>query len=232
MEKRNKTYVEDLDRGIYDIKNEFRYTYKSQAGLTPEIVREISEKKSEPQWMLEFRLKSLDHYHRIETPTWGPDLAELDIENIVNYVKPEVEQKHTWDDVPEDIKETFERLGIPDAERKSLAGVGAQYDSEVVYHSLREELVKQGVIYMDIEKALREHEDIVKSYFMTLVPPQDHKYAALHGAVWSGGSFVYVPEGVQVDIPLQSYFRLNAPGAGQFEHTLIIVEKGAKLHFM
>lgn len=232
MEKRNKTYVEDLDRGIYDIKNEFRFTYKANAGLTPEIIREISLKKGEPEWMLQFRLTSLEHYNRIETPTWGPDLSDLDIENIVNYVKPEVEEKHTWEEVPEDIKGTFERLGIPDAERKSLAGVGAQYDSEVVYHSLREELVKQGVIYLDIEKALREHEDTVKSYFMTLVPPRDHKYAALHGAVWSGGSFVYVPEGVQVDIPLQSYFRLNAPGAGQFEHTLIIVEKGAKLHFI
>lgn len=232
MEKRNKTYVEDLDRGIYDIKNDFKYTYKSDAGLTPDIIREISREKNEPDWMLNFRLKALDHYNHIETPTWGPELSELDIEDIVHYVKPEIGQKHTWDEVPDDIKNTFERLGIPEAERKSLAGVGAQYDSEVVYHSLREELVQQGVIYTDIETALKEHEDIVKQYFMTLVPPNDHKYAALHGAVWSGGSFVYVPAGVQVEIPLQSYFRLNAPGAGQFEHTMIIVEKGAKLHFI
>lgn len=232
MEKRNKTYVEELDRGIYDIKNEFRYEYKSDAGLTPDIIREISKEKNEPQWMLEFRLKSLENYFKIGLPTWGPDISDLDIENIVTYVRPDTRLKSTWEEVPEDIKDTFERLGIPEAERKSLAGVGAQYDSEVVYHSIKEELVKQGVIYTDIETALKEYEDIVKEYFMKLVPNTDHKFAALHGAVWSGGSFVYVPEGVQVDIPLQSYFRLNAPGAGQFEHTLIIVEKGAKLHFI
>ncbi len=232
MEKRNKTYVEDPDRGIYDIKNEFRYNYKSKSGLTPEIIREISAEKNEPEWMLEFRLKSLENFFNIEVPTWGPDLSELDIENIVTYVRPEIDIKTSWEDVPEDIKNTFERLGIPEAERTSLAGVGAQYDSEVVYHSIKDELVKQGVVYTDMESAVKEYEDIVKKYFMTLVPNNDHKFAALHGAVWSGGSFVYVPEGVQVDIPLQSYFRLNAPGAGQFEHTLIIVEKGAKLHFI
>lgn len=232
MEKRNKTYVEDLDRGIYDIKNDFKYTYKSSSGLTPEIIREISKEKNEPEWMLEFRLKSLENFYNIEVPTWGPDLSELDIDNIVTYVRPEIDLKTSWDDVPEDIKNTFERLGIPEAERKSLAGVGAQYDSEVVYHSIKDELVKQGVVYTDMENAVKEYEDIVKKYFMTLIPNNDHKFAALHGAVWSGGSFVYVPEGVQVDIPLQSYFRLNAPGAGQFEHTLIIVEKGAKLHFI
>ncbi len=232
MEKRNKTYVDDLDRGIYDIKNDFKYNFKSEAGLTPDIIREISAKKEEPEWMLQFRLKALEHFNRIEAPTWGPDLSDLDIAEIVHYVQPEVDEQRSWDDVPNDIKETFERLGIPQAERNSLAGVGAQYDSEVVYHSMKEELIEQGVIYMDIETALKEHEDIVKQYFMSLVPPNDHKFAALHGAVWSGGSFVYVPEGVQVDIPLQSYFRLNAPGAGQFEHTLIIVEKGAKLHFI
>lgn len=232
MEKRNKTYVEDLDRGIYDIKNEFKYKYKAEAGLTPEIILDISQRKGEPEWMTKFRLRSLEYFNQISAPTWGPDLSDLDISEIIHYVKPEVEEQRSWDDVPEDIKETFERLGIPEAERRSLAGVGAQYDSEVVYHSLKEELVKQGVVYMDIETALKEHEDIVKEYFMTLIPPNDHKFAALHGAVWSGGSFVYVPEGVQVDIPLQSYFRLNAPGAGQFEHTLIIVEKGAKLHFI
>lgn len=232
MEKRNKTYVEDLDRGIYDIKNDFNYSFKAEAGLTPDIIREISQRKNEPEWMLNFRLKALGYFNQIENPTWGPDLSELNVDEIINYVKPQIGQKHTWDEVPDDIKNTFERLGIPEAERKSLAGVGAQYDSEVVYHSLRDELVKQGVIYTDIETALKEHEEIVKQYFMTLVPPNDHKYAALHGAVWSGGSFVYVPAGVQVEIPLQSYFRLNAPGAGQFEHTMIIVEKGAKLHFI
>ena len=232
MEKRNKTYVEDLDRGIYDIKNDFKYNFKSEAGLTPDIIREISHKKDEPEWMTEFRLKSLENFNNIETPTWGPDLSDLDIGEIIHYVQPEVDEQRSWDDVPEDIKQTFERLGIPQAERNSLAGVGAQYDSEVVYHSMKEELIEQGVIYMDIETALKEHEDIVREYFMTLIPNNDHKYAALHGAVWSGGSFVYVPAGVDVDVPLQSYFRLNAPGAGQFEHTMIIVEKGAKLHFI
>ena len=231
MEKR-KTYVEDLDRGLYDIKNEDRYSFKVSSGLTDKIVEEISKEKNEPQWMRDFRLKSLKVYNITEMPTWGPSLEELDMGNIITYVKPDTELKGSWKEVPEDIKNTFERLGIPQAERESLAGVGAQYDSEVVYHSIREDLVKQGVIYTDMETAVKEYEDIVKEYFMKLVPPNDHKFVALHGAVWSGGSFVYVPEGVNVEIPLQSYFRLNSPGAGQFEHTLIIVEKGAKLHFI
>ncbi|NLP28852.1 MAG: Fe-S cluster assembly protein SufB [Clostridia bacterium] len=231
MEKR-KTYVEDLDRGLYDIINEDRYSYKVSSGLTPEIVEEISKEKNEPQWMRDFRLKSLDIYNKIEMPTWGPSLDDLDMDNIVTYVKPETTLTGSWNEVPDDIKNTFERLGIPQAERESLAGVGAQYDSEVVYHSIKEELVQQGVIYTDMETAIRDYEDIVKEYFMKLVPPNDHKFVALHGAVWSGGSFVYVPEGVKVEIPLQSYFRLNSPGAGQFEHTLIIVEKGASLHFI
>jgi Fe-S cluster assembly protein SufB len=230
--ERKRTYIEDVDRGIYDLKNEVRYSYKADKGLTPEIVREISRKKNEPQWMTDFRIKSLEIYNSKPVPTWGADLSELDIENIVHYIKPDTDMKHDWEEVPEDIKKTFDLLGIPKAEKESLAGVGAQYDSEVVYHSMREDLVKQGVVYTDMETAMRDYEDIVKQYFMKLVPPSDHKFAALHGAVWSGGSFVYVPEGVEVDIPLQSYFRLNAPGAGQFEHTLIIVEKGAKLHFI
>jgi Fe-S cluster assembly protein SufB len=229
---RKKTQIEELDRGIYDVKNEFKYSYKADEGLTPEIVREISKEKHEPQWMTDFRLKSLELYNSIAVPPWGPDISELDIDNIVTYVKPNTDMKGTWEEVPEDIKKTFDLLGIPQAERTSLAGVGAQYDSEVVYHSIREDLVKKGVVYTDMETAIKEYESIVKEYFMTCVPPSDHKFAALHGAVWSGGSFVYVPEGVEVDIPLQSYFRLNAPGAGQFEHTLIIVEKGAKLHFI
>lgn len=232
MEKRNKTYIEDLDRGVYDVKNEFEYSYKSESGLTEEIIREISAKKNEPEWMLEFRLKSLAIYHQLEVPTWSPDISDLNIEDIVTYVRPNSDMKASWDDVPEEIKRTFDLLGIPEAEKKSLAGVGAQYDSEVVYHSIKEELVKQGVVYTDIETALKDYEDIVKEYFMKLIPNTDHKFAALHGAVWSGGSFVYVPEGVDVDIPLQSYFRLNAPGAGQFEHTMIIVEKNAKCHFI
>lgn len=232
MEPIKKTYVEDMDRGIYDIKNKFEYSYIANAGLTEDIIREISGKKNEPQWMLEFRLKSLEIYNRLDIPNWVPDISGLDIDNIVTYVKPKSDMKGNWSDVPDDIKQTFDRLGIPEAEKTSLAGVGAQYDSEVVYHSIQEDLVKQGVIYTDIETALREHEDVVKQYFMKLVPPTDHKFAALHGAVWSGGSFVYVPKGVEVHIPLQSYFRLNAPGAGQFEHTLIIIDEGAKAHFI
>lgn len=229
---KQKTFIDDIERTLYDIKNEDKALYKSQAGLTEEIVRDISAKKHDPEWMLEFRLKSLEVYNQLSLPTWGPDLSELDMDNIVTYVKPDAKLVGSWEEVPEDIKDTFDRLGIPDAEKTSLAGVGAQYDSEVVYHSVQESLTKQGVVYTDMETALREYEDIVKEYFMKLVPPKDHKFAALHGAVWSGGSFVYVPAGVDVKIPLQSYFRLNAPGAGQFEHTLIILEKGAKLHFI
>ena len=230
--ERKKTYIEDVDRGIYDVKNEFTYQYKSNKGLNAEIIEEISREKNEPQWMTDFRLKSLEIYNSKPYPTWGPDLSELNMEDITTYIKPDTDMKTSWEDVPEDIKNTFELLGLPQAERESLAGVGAQYDSEVVCHNIRQDLVDQGVVYTDMETAIIEYEDIVKEYFMKLVPPTDHKFAALHGAVWSGGSFVYVPEGVNVDIPLQSYFRLNAPGAGQFEHTLIIVEKGASLHFI
>lgn len=230
--ERKKTYIEDIDRGIYDIKNEFNYLFKTEKGLTPEIVMEISKAKNEPKWMTDFRLKSLEIYNSMPMPTWGPDLSDLNIDEIVTYIKPNTDMKNSWDDVPEDIKRTFELLGLPQAEREALAGVGAQYDSEVVYHNIRKELTDLGVVYLDMETALIEYEDIIRKYFMTLVPPTAHKFAALHGAVWSGGSFVYVPEGVKVDIPLQSYFRLNAPGAGQFEHTLIIVDKGAKLHFI
>lgn len=217
---------------MYNFRKDFKYSYKTDAGLTPDIVREISEKKEEPDWMLQFRLKSLELFYKIDYPDWGPDISELDMDNIVTYVRPDANMKANWNDVPEDIKDTFDRLGIPEAEKTSLAGVGAQYDSEVVYHSIQEDLVKQGVIYTDFDTALKQYEDNVRRHFMKLVPPTDHKFAALHGAVWSGGSYVYVPEGVDVEIPLQSYFRLNAPGAGQFEHTLIIVEKGAKVHFI
>lgn len=231
MEKK-KTYIDDIERGIYDIKNDFKYSYKTEKGLTREIIEQISEEKNEPQWMRDFRLKSLEIYNSMAMPSWGPDLTDLDVENIVTYIRPNTDMKHDWKDVPQDIKKTFDLLGIPKAEHESLAGVGAQYDSEVVYHNVSEELTSQGVLYMDMETAVKEYEDLVKPYFMKLVPPSDHKFAALHGAVWSGGSFVYVPAGVQVDIPIQSYFRLNAPGAGQFEHTLIVVEKGAKIHYI
>ena len=229
---KKKTFVEDIERTLYDIRNEDRSVYKSESGLTPDIIRDISRRKHDPAWMTEFRLKALDTYKHIGLPTWGPDISELDMDKIVTYVQPDAKMTGNWKDVPEDIKDTFDRLGIPEAEKTSLGGVGAQYDSEVVYHSIQEDMVKQGVIYTDMETAIREHEDLVREYFMKLVPPKDHKFAALHGAVWSGGSFVYVPAGVHVKMPLQSYFRLNAAGAGQFEHTLIIVEPGASLHFI
>nr|WP_300003080.1 Fe-S cluster assembly protein SufB [Tissierella sp.] len=229
---RKKTHIEDISRDIYDIKDSDNSSYKSDKGLTEDIIKEISLQKNEPQWMLDFRLNSLEIYNSKPIPGWAVDLTDLNMEDITTYIRPNAKPSHSWEDVPEEIKDTFERLGLPEAERKSLAGVGAQYDSEVVYHNIRQDMVDKGVIYMDMDRALVEYEDIVKEYFMKLITPDDHKFTALHGAVWSGGSFVYVPKGVDVDIPLQSYFRLNAPGAGQFEHTLIVVEEGAKLHFI
>ena len=228
----SKTQVDDIDRNIYDIKNKDDYEFKMKKGLNREIVEEISAKKNDPDWMKEIRLKALETYEKLELPTWGPDLSELKMDEIATYVKPKSKLNSSWDDVPEDIKKTFDNLGIPEAEKKSLAGVGAQYDSEVVYHSIKEDLLKQGVIYTDMETAVREYPALVREHFMKCVPINDHKFVALHAAVWSGGSFVYVPKGVKVDIPLQSYFRLNSPESGQFEHTLIIVDEGASLHFI
>lgn len=230
-----KTQVADINRSLYDFRYEEndRDFYKIRAGLDSSIVNKISEEKKDPEWMKEFRLKSLEIFNKTQEPDWGPDIKDLDIQKIVTYVKPKTEMAAKWADVPQDIKDTFEKLGIPEAERQSLAGVGAQYDSELVYHNVKDEVSEQGVVYTDMESALKgEYADMVREYFMHLVPPTDHKFAALHGAVWSGGSFVYVPKGVKVKIPLQSYFRLNAAGAGQFEHTLIIVDEGADLHFI
>ena len=230
---KEKTYVEDIDRNIYDFKYDDKDAYKLKAGLTPEIVEQLSKEKHDPAWMQNFRLESLQIYNNMQVPDWGPSIEGLDIDNIVTYVRPNTKMKGSWDEVPEDIKDTFERLGIPQAERKSLAGVGAQYDSELVYHNVRQEVADMGVVYTDMESALTgEYADMVQKHFMKLVTPHDHKFAALHGAVWSGGSFVYVPKGVKVDVPLQSYFRLNSPESGQFEHTLIIVDEGASLHFI
>lgn len=226
-----KTYIEALDRNIYDIKDEDK-GYRIKNGLTEDIVREISAGKNEPEWMLQHRLKALKQFDKMDMPKWGPSLHELDMDNIVTYVKPNVAMTNNWENLPEDIRSTFDRLGIPQAEKDALSGVGAQYDSEVVYHNIQEELLTQGVIYTDMETAMREYEDVVHEHFMKLLPITEHKFMALHGAVWSGGSFVYVPEGVTVAMPLQSYFRLNAPGAGQFEHTLIICEKGSNVHFI
>ena len=230
--EKKKSQIEEMDRGVYDIYEKDNTIYKVNQGLTPEIVRDISRQKGEPQWMLDLRLESLELFYSTPMPAWGPSLHELDLDQIVMYVRPDAKREENWNEVPDDIKQTFDRLGIPKAEREVLAGVGAQYDSEVVYHNIKDEVTQQGVIYTDMDTAMREHEDIVRAHFMKLVSAKTHKFMALHGAVWSGGSFVYVPAGVDVAFPLQSYFRLNAPGAGQFEHTMIIVEKGAKLHFI
>ncbi len=225
-------YKDEKVENIYNVKNEDKYSYKT-IGLTEDVIREISEKKEEPEWLLDIRLKALEMYEKLPMPNWGPDLSELDMSKIATYVRPQSKlNSKTWDDVPEDIKSTFDALGIPEAEKEALAGVGAQYDSEIVYHSIKDELVKQGVIYTDFDQAVKLYPDLVKEYFMKCIPMTDHKFAALHYAVWSGGSFVYVPKGVKLEIPIQSYFRLNAPGAGQFEHTLIIVEEDAYLHFI
>ena len=230
---REKSLVEDIDRSIYDIRDEEKDAYRMEAGLTPEIIDKLSKEKGDPVWMQQFRLQSLQIYNEMEIPNWGPSIEGLDMDHIATNVRPNTKMQYDWKNVPQDIKDTFDRLGIPQAERKSLAGVGAQYDSELVYHNVREEVAAEGVVYTDMESAMKgEYADMVRKYFMKLVTPRDHKFAALHGAVWSGGSFVYVPKGVHLSIPLQSYFRLNAKGAGQFEHTLIIVDEGASLHFI
>ena len=224
------------DGSRYDFRFEEsdEHFYKIEAGLDEAIVSRLSDEKGDPQWMREARLKALRLFNKMPLPSWGPDISSLDIARIVTYVKPKTQMAARWEDVPSDIKETFDKLGIPEAERESLAGVGAQYDSEVVYHNVAGEVAAQGVVYTDFESALKSdtYGEVVREHFMKLVPPTDHKFAALHGAVCSGGSFVYVPKGVKVKIPLQSYFRLNAAGAGQFEHTLIIVDEGADLHFI
>jgi Fe-S cluster assembly protein SufB len=209
------------------------YAFKAPKGLTPELVRQISEFKDEPEWMLDFRLKAYEHFISRPQPTWGsPMLADVDYDNIHYFVRASEKSSRTWDDVPEDIKNTFDRLGIPEAERKFLSGVGAQYESEVVYHQVREDLEKQGVIFMDMDSGLREHEDLVRKYFATIIPANDNKLAALNSAVWSGGSFVYVPPGVEVEMPLQAYFRINTENMGQFERTLIIADEGSHVHYV
>ncbi len=231
----------DLNLQVAGIKDEYKYgfrdsdehyAFKSGKGLTRDIVCQISEMKNEPQWMRDFRLKALEVFRQKPTPIWGGNLSELNFDDIHYYMRATDRQGKTWDDVPAEIKNTFDKLGIPEAERKFLAGVGAQYESEVVYHSLREDLQKKGVIFVDTDTAVREHPDLVKEYFGTIIPLHDNKFAALNSAVWSGGSFVYVPAGVKVDIPLQAYFRINTENMGQFERTLIIVEEGAQVHYV
>jgi Fe-S cluster assembly protein SufB len=216
--------------GFHD--SEDQYVFKSKKGLSREVVEQISQMKGEPEWMLEFRLRALQHFLTRSMPTWGPSLEELNFDEIYFYVRPNEKQEKSWDDVPDDIKRTFDRLGVPEAERKFLAGLGAQYESEMVYHSIQEHLEKQGVIFLSIEEGLRQHPDLFREYFGTVIPIEDNKFAALNSAVWSGGSFVYVPKGVKVDLPLQAYFRLNTANLGQFERTLIVVDEGASVHYV
>ncbi len=222
----------DLDGYKYGFRDDENYVFKSRKGLDHEIVDEISWMKGEPDWMRAMRHKALDTFFAKPVPTWGGDLSKLDYDDIYYYIKPVEEQGRSWDEVPEDIKRTFDRLGIPEAERKFLAGAGAQYESEAVYHSLKEEWERQGVIFVDSDTGLREYEDFYTEYFGTVVPPADNKYAALNTAVWSGGSFVYIPPGVKVQIPLQAYFRINAQNMGQFERTLIIADEGSQVHYV
>ena len=220
------------EREQYAFHDDITYLRETKAGLTEATVREISETKDEPAWMLEYRLRAYKHFEARAMPHWGGDLTKLDFSKIVYYRKPSEREEKSWDDVPDQIKKTFERLGIPEAERKFLAGVGAQYDSEVVYHSVREDLQKLGVVFMGTDQGMKEYPEIFKKYFGTVVPADDNKFAALNSAVWSGGSFVYVPKGVDVPLPLQAYFRINGQNTGQFERTLIVVDEGASLHYI
>ncbi len=226
-----KPNVQD-EREQYAFHDDITYLRETKAGLTEATVREISETKDEPAWMLEYRLRAYKHFEARAMPHWGGDLTKLDFSKIVYYRKPSEREEKSWDDVPDQIKKTFERLGIPEAERKFLSGVGAQYDSEVVYHSVREDLQKLGVVFMGTDQGMKEYPEIFKKYFGTVVPAEDNKFAALNSAVWSGGSFVYVPKGVEVPLPLQAYFRINGQNTGQFERTLIVVDEGASLHYI
>ncbi|MBD2872574.1 Fe-S cluster assembly protein SufB [Paenibacillus arenilitoris] len=222
----------EMEEYKYGFRDEHKAVFQSGKGLTPEIVRTISEMKNEPDWMLEFRLKSLEQFNKMPMPRWGGNMDELDFDDIQYYVKPSEKQGKTWEEVPSEIKETFDKLGIPEAEQKFLAGVSAQYESEVVYHSMQEDLEKQGVIFTDTDTALREHPELLKEYFGTIIPPNDNKFAALNSAVWSGGSFIYVPKGVKCEIPLQAYFRINSENMGQFERTLIIADEDSFVHYV
>ncbi len=216
----------------YDFVNPEDFVFRAEKGLNADIVRQISMMKGEPEWMLEYRLKAYAHYEKRIIPTWGPDVAKLNLDDIYYYVKPTEGQEKSWDDVPDDIKNTFDKLGIPEAEQKFLSGVGAQYESEMVYHSILEHLEEKGVLFLSIEDGLRKHPDIFREYFGTVIPIEDNKFAALNSAVWSGGSFVYIPKGVTVDLPLQAYFRLNSANIGQFERTLIIAEEDSQVHYV
>lgn len=223
----------DMDYSKYDFKDSTEmYVHLSKKGLSKDTVREISKLKDEPQWMLDFRLRAYDAFMKKPMPQWGGDLNKIDFQNIYYYAKASDKTEKNWDDVPENVKNTFDKLGIPEAEKKFLAGVGAQYESEVVYHSLREDLAKQGVLFLDTDTALKEQPELFKKYFAKIIPPEDNKFAALNSAVWSGGSFIYIPPGVKVDMPLQAYFRINAENIGQFERTLIVADEGSEVHYI
>jgi Fe-S cluster assembly protein SufB len=231
VEKEQAVYDRDYSRYAFSYPID-KYKYVLKPGLSREVIEEISAIKNEPKWMREFRLKAYEIFLKKPMPTWGGDLSQINFDTITYYATPTDKGARSWEDVPEEVKKTFDRLGIPEAERKFLAGVGAQYDSEVVYHSIREDLAKKGVIFLSMDEGLREYPDLVKEYFGTVIPPTDNKFAALNSAVWSGGSFIYVPKGVHVEIPLQAYFRINAPQMGQFERTLIIADEGARVHYI
>ena len=223
----------DMDYSKYDFKDSTEmYVHLSKKGLTKDTVREISQLKEEPEWMLDFRLRSYDIFMKKPMPQWGGDLNKIDFQNIYYYAKASEKTEKNWDDVPENVKNTFDKLGIPEAEKKFLAGVGAQYESEVVYHNLRKDLADQGVLFLDTDSALKEHPEIFKKYFAKIIPPEDNKFAALNSAVWSGGSFIYIPPGVKVDMPLQAYFRINAENIGQFERTVIVADEGSEVHYI
>jgi Fe-S cluster assembly protein SufB len=223
----------EMDYSKYDFKDSTElYVHLSKKGLSREVVESISKLKDEPQWMLDFRLRSYEIFMKKPMPTWGGDLSKIDFQNIFYYAKATEKTEKNWDDVPDTIKKTFDKLGIPEAEKKFLAGVGAQYESEVVYHHLRDDLKKQGVLFLDTDTALKEQPEIFKKYFAKIIPPEDNKFAALNSAVWSGGSFIYIPPGVKVDMPLQAYFRINAENIGQFERTLIIADEGSEVHYI
>jgi len=223
----------NMDYSKYDFKDSTDlYVYTSKKGLSRGTIEEISKIKNEPQWMLDFRLRSYDIFMKKPMPVWGGDLSKINFQNIFYYTKASEKQSKSWDDVPDSVRKTFDKLGIPEAEKKFLAGVGAQYESETVYHNLREDLAKQGVIFSDTDTAVKEHPDILKKYFGKVIPPEDNKFAALNSAVWSGGSFIYVPPNVKIDLPLQAYFRINAENIGQFERTLIIADEGSEVHYI
>ena len=224
--------LKDIDEYRWDFRDPAEHVFKTGKGLNEEVVRQISAQKKEPQWMLEFRLKALKHFESRPMPTWGGDLSKLNLDEIYFYTRPVEAEGRTWDEVPETIKQTFEKLGIPEAEQKFLAGVGAQYESEMVYHSIQKHLEEQGVIFKSIERGLQEHEDLFREYFGKIIPIEDNKFAALNSAVWSGGSFVYIPPGIKVEMPMQAYFRVNQADQGQFERTIIIVDEGAEAHYV